>query len=53
MFREDLARHPRNARALFGLKESLAQQKKDTTWVEQAFDAAWKQADVKLSVEGL
>jgi hypothetical protein len=53
VFREDLARHPRNARALFGLKESLAQQKKDTTWVEQAFDAAWKQADVKLSVEGL
>ncbi len=53
VFREDLVKHPRNARALFGLRESLARQKKDSTWVELAFDAAWKQADVKLSVEGL
>ena len=52
-FRDDLVKHPRNARSLFGLKESLTRQQKDTTWVEQAFDAAWKQADVQLSIEGL
>lgn len=53
MFRDDLERHPRNARALFGLKESLAQQKKDAAWVERAFDAAWRDADVTLSLDGL
>ncbi len=53
VFRDDLERHPRNARALFGLKESLAQQKKDAAWVERAFDAAWRDADVTLSLDGL
>src|SRR5262245_16048410 len=34
VFREDLVRHPRNARSLLGLHEALVQQKKDA-------DAAW------------
>src|SRR6185295_17288217 len=44
VFRDDLARHPRNARSLFGLHESLARQEKtaDAEWVKRAFDEAWK-----------
>ena len=46
MFREDLVRHPRNARALFGLKESLTHRRKTPPGSSSAFDAAWSQADV-------
>ncbi len=53
VFREDLARHPRNPRALFGLRESLRQQKKDVAWVERAFDRSWQNADVSLTVDDL
>jgi hypothetical protein len=55
VFREDLVRHPRNPRALFGLRESLRRQQKsaDAEWVERAFSAAWKNADSMLSVDGL
>jgi tetratricopeptide (TPR) repeat protein len=55
VFREDLVKHPRNPRSLFGLRESLVKQGKtaDAAWVTRAFDEAWKDADVKLSVEGL
>ena len=53
VFRADLARNPRNGRSLFGLLQSLkAQNKKaDAEWVEQAFEAAWKNADVELRIE--
>jgi len=53
VFRADLARNPRNARSLFGLLQSLnAQNKKaDAEWVRQAFEAAWKNADVELHIE--
>jgi tetratricopeptide (TPR) repeat protein len=53
VFRADLARNPRNGRSLFGLLQSLkAQSKKaDAEWVEQAFKAAWKNADVELHIE--
>jgi hypothetical protein len=53
VFRDDLARHPRNPRSLFGLRESLARQGKDAdaALVQQAFDEAWKNADVQLSLE--
>jgi tetratricopeptide (TPR) repeat protein len=53
VFRADLARNPRNGRSLFGLQQSLnAQNKKaDAEWVEQAFEAAWKNADVELHIE--
>jgi tetratricopeptide (TPR) repeat protein len=55
VFRADLARNPRNARSLFGLLQSLkAQNKKaDAEWVQQTFEAAWKNADVELRIEDL
>ncbi len=55
VFREDLRRHPRNARALFGLRESLARQHKDAdaAWVDGEFREAWKNADAKLTLEDL
>ena len=55
VFREDLERHPRNARSLFGLHESLVRQGKDAdaAWVQRAFDEAWKNADVMLTLNSL
>lgn len=53
VFRDDLERHPRNPRALFGLGESLRQEKKDASWVERAFDRAWQNADVPLTLDDL
>jgi tetratricopeptide (TPR) repeat protein len=55
VFREDLSRHPRNARSLFGLHESLIKQGKgaDAEWVKRAFDEAWKDADVTLTMNDL
>lgn len=55
IFREELIRHPRSGRALFGLKESLKAQSKnyDIYWVDQAFQTAWKNSDVQLTVEAL
>jgi Tetratricopeptide repeat len=54
VFREDLKENPRNARSLFGLMESLkAQGNHDAaTFVEAEFKAAWKNAEVRLKVEG-
>jgi tetratricopeptide (TPR) repeat protein len=53
VFREDLEKHPRNARSLFGLQASLARQGKETdaAWVQREFEAAWKNADTKLTLE--
>ena len=55
VFREDLKRHPRNARSLFGLRESLTKQGKgaDAEWVKRAFDEAWKDADTTLTIDVL
>jgi tetratricopeptide (TPR) repeat protein len=55
VFREDLVKHPRNARSLFGLNESLLRQgkKEDAGWVKRAFDEAWKDADTSLTIDGL
>jgi len=55
VFRVDLARHPQNARSLFGLHESLVKQGKnaDAEWVQRAFDEAWKDADTTLTTEAL
>jgi tetratricopeptide (TPR) repeat protein len=55
MFREDLDRHPRNGRSLFGLYRSLEAQKKvdAAALVKAQFDAAWKDADVTLKVDDL
>ena len=54
VFRDDLAKHPRNARSLFGLQAALAKQGKDSdaAWVQREFDEAWKNADTKLTLEG-
>jgi len=54
-FRECLVRTPRNPRALFGLWQSLLAQKKaaEAKLVRPQFEAAWKNADVKLRVEDL
>jgi tetratricopeptide (TPR) repeat protein len=54
-FREDLQQNPRNPRSLFGLKETLRAQGKesDAIWVEKAFDAGWKSADTTLNLAQL
>jgi len=55
VFRADLSRNPRSGRSLFGLWQSLLAQNKtaDAGWVQRQFEAAWKNADVKLRVEDL
>jgi tetratricopeptide (TPR) repeat protein len=55
VFREDLLRNPRNPRSLYGLKEALQAQNRsaDSAWVEKQFNAAWKEADTKLSLATL
>ncbi len=53
VFRADLERNRRNGRSLFGLMQSLKAQKKDyaAALVQRQFDAAWKNADTKLTIE--
>jgi pimeloyl-ACP methyl ester carboxylesterase len=53
VYRAELAKHPRNGRALFGLVESLKRQGKDSSaqMVRREFDKAWANADTSLSVE--
>jgi tetratricopeptide (TPR) repeat protein len=55
VFRAELEKHRRNGRALFGLMESLKAQGKPAAaqFVQRQFEAAWKNADVKLRVEDL
>jgi len=55
VFREDLARNPRNGRSLFGLLEALRAQGRgsDAVFIQQEFEAAWKNADTKLRIEDL
>ncbi|MGH9503010.1 MAG: tetratricopeptide repeat protein, partial [Terriglobales bacterium] len=54
IFREDLDRHPRNPRSLFGLDQSLKAQKRDydAAFVEKRFQAAWK-GSMPLKLEDL
>jgi pimeloyl-ACP methyl ester carboxylesterase len=53
IFRAELAKHPRNGRALFGLLESLKRQGKNSSahMVQREFDKAWEKADTRLSIE--
>jgi tetratricopeptide (TPR) repeat protein len=53
VFREDLEKHPRNARSLFGLQASLAKQGRESeaALVQREFEVAWKNADTKLVLE--
>jgi tetratricopeptide (TPR) repeat protein len=55
VFRDDLARNPRNGRSLFGLWQSLKAQNKisDAEWAHTEFEAAWKNADFQLSIGDL
>jgi len=55
VYREDLARHPRNGWALFGLAQALKAQNRDNdaAAVEQQFQQSWKDADVKLTASVL
>ena len=54
-FRAAIAKQPRDGRLLFGLRQSLTAQKRDSEAVllEQQFVAAWKDATVKLHIEDL
>ena len=55
VFREDLARHPRSGRSLYGLVAALKAQQKaaDAAWAEAQFEVAWKDADTKLRLEDM
>ena len=55
VFRADLQQNPRNPRSLFGLLKALeAQNKHDAAEeVRREFQAAWKNADTKLTVDDL
>jgi tetratricopeptide (TPR) repeat protein len=52
VFREDLARNPRNPRSLFGLTQTLKVQRRDAdaTWTESQFKSAWESADSPLTL---
>jgi len=54
VFREDLDRHPRNPRSLFGLAEALRAQKRDydAGFVQKQFQTSWK-GPSQLKVEDL
>ncbi len=55
VFREELVRHPRSGRALFGLAQCLKAEgkKAEAKQAELDFRAAWKYADVKLAIDDL
>jgi len=55
VFRQDLAKHPRDGRALFGLLVSLKRQNKewDAYWTEQALKNAWQYSTVPLNESDL
>jgi len=54
-FREEIARKPRNGRALFGLAEALRKQGKTSSaaLVQQEFERAWAGSDTKLDAVAL
>ena len=55
VFREDLDRNPRNPRSLFGLKQSLLQQKRDydAGFVQKQFENSWKGGSEALKLDDL
>lgn len=54
-FREELKRHPRNGRALFGLRESLKAQSRlaDSYWANEEFQKAWQYSTLQLNINDL
>jgi tetratricopeptide (TPR) repeat protein len=55
VFREDLDRNPRNPRSLWGLHQSLIQQKRDydAGFVQKQFESSWKGGPNALKLEDL
>ena len=55
VFRDDLDRNPRNPRSLWGLRQSLLQQKRDydAGFVQKQFEASWKGDPNALKLEDL
>ncbi|HEY1262211.1 MAG TPA: hypothetical protein VGF06_01740 [Terriglobales bacterium] len=55
VFRDDLARNPRNPRSLFGLEQALKAQDKDydAGFVQRQFKTAWKGGATALKLEDL
>ena len=55
VFREDLNRNPRNPRSLFGLRQSLLQQKRDydAGFVQKQFESSWKGGSLALKLDDL
>ena len=55
VFREDLDRHPRNPRSLFGLEQALKAQNRDydAGFVQKQFQASWKGGPAQLKVDDL
>lgn len=55
VYRAELAKHPRNGRALFGLAEALNKQGKidSAKMIQREFEKAWEKADTKLTVQDL
>ncbi len=55
VFRADLDRNPRNPRSLFGLQQSLLQQKRDydAGFVKKQLDASWKGSPHVLKLDDL
>ncbi len=55
VFREDLDRHPRNPRSLFGLEQALKAQKRDydAGFVEKQFRESWNGGNIPLKVADL
>lgn len=54
-YREEIARSPRNGRALFGLAEALRKQNKTSSadLVQREFEQAWASSDTKLEAAKL
>ena len=55
VFRDDLARNPRNPRSLFGLQQALKAQGRDydASFIEKQFKASWKGTGTRLRMEDL
>jgi tetratricopeptide (TPR) repeat protein len=55
VFREDLDRNPRNPRSLWGLHQSLLEQKRDydAGFIQKQFDASWKGSGQSLKLDDL
>lgn len=53
VYQDELRKHPKNGRALFGLAEALRKQKKDLKSVEADFQKAWLRADTPLTLNDL